>query len=98
MAGSRRLVHATAVVAACAAGLAPWMVCNQRLYGRVIPEAIFHVRDAQGVGRAAGQGTADLVTERATGDPLAFLRRSLGEFAHFWEPYPQRLATDDAAY
>jgi 4-amino-4-deoxy-L-arabinose transferase-like glycosyltransferase len=98
MVGTRRVLHATAIVIACLAGIAPWMAMNQRLYGRVLPEAVFSVRDAQGIGRAAEQGTADLVTTRAKGDPLAFLRRTAGEFAHFWEPYPQRLATDDAAY
>src|SRR6185436_17942382 len=85
--GTRRLVHATVVVVACIAGMAPWMAFNQRIYGRILPEAVSSMRDAQGIGRAAEQGTAGLVAARAAGDPLAFLRRTAGEFGHFWEPY-----------
>ena len=97
-AGAGRVAHATTLVAACVAGLAPWMAVNHQIYGRILPEAMSNVRDAQGIGRAVEQGTSGLVAERAAHDPLAFLRRSAREFAHFWEPYPQRLATDDAAY
>ena len=95
---SRRLQHAAAIALACAVATAPWMASNVRVYGWLLPEATINVRDAQGIGRGTEDGTAGLIADRAAGAPFAFVRRAAGEFAHFWEPYPQRLATDDAAY
>ena len=93
----RRGAHLGLLVGAWLLVLLPWLHGNYRDSGRLLPMAAA-VRTVPGIGAQAERyGVGRAVVQAAVRDPMVMVRRTLREFAHFWELYPTRLVTDDAS-
>lgn len=93
----RRAGHALLIVAACVLVLVPWTVRNYRLHGALVPISRAGTQGApMGRDEVAQRGLTASLVLWMWHDPAGAILRTAREFVHFWEPYPTRLATDDA--
>jgi hypothetical protein len=93
---SRRARLAVLVLLACGATLVPWTVRNYRLHGVVTPIAVAGTHTAPvSPSEARTRGLTRALLQRVRDDPRSFAAHAGREFLHFWELYPQRLATDN---
>ena len=75
----------------------PFARRQTELHGTVLPESFAGLRGVPAIrANTTGDGVASAIAGAAQRDPAGFARRTLSEFAHFWELYPTRLATDDS--
>jgi len=93
---SRRVRHAGAVILGCVLLLAPWTYRGYRLHGSLVPIATQGTISAP-VPRESVErrGLVGSLVEEAWAEPMSFLRHLTRESGHFFELYPQRLATDN---
>jgi hypothetical protein len=92
----RRVGHAGVFALLCLVAVMPSVVRNLRVHGAIVPAGTTGLQSAP-VPRAeiADRGLGASLMGRVADDPLGLARHVAGEFAHFWELYPTRLATDD---
>jgi 4-amino-4-deoxy-L-arabinose transferase-like glycosyltransferase len=93
----RRAIPAAAVVLACLLALGPWTYRNYQLRGRLVPVSTAGTGVAGSPQAIEGRGLGEVLLADALRDPGRFAGRMAREFGHFWEPFPQRLQTDDPA-
>ncbi len=94
---SRRAAHVAVMLGAWALLLVPWAHRNYQAYGRLLPNTV-GLRGVPGIGAEVDRsGVVGAVATAIERDPPGFTRRTISEFAHFWELYPTRLVTDDSA-
>ena len=93
---ARRARHAAAVVLGCALALAPWTYRGYRVHGGFVPIATEGTAAAPvGRERVETRGLVGALVEEAWKEPLPFVSHITRELGHFFELYPQRLATDN---
>jgi hypothetical protein len=93
---NRRALHLLAVPVGCLVALAPWTIRNYRVRGGFVPIATAGIGAAPVPAGALEQdGVARSLVREAWSDPTGFALHVGREFRHFWELYPQRLATDN---
>ena len=93
---SRRLLHSGGLLLACLLSLLPWTYRNYRVHGQLMPVATAGTRAAPvWNSEVAQRGLTVSILGNAWTEPGKFARRIGGEFLHFWEIYPTRLATDN---
>ena len=91
---ARRALGTAVFLAGWLLVVGPWVGYTRHSTGRWLPIATA-VRGAPEIGSAVERrGVVRAVADAAARNPGGFLRRIGVEFAHFWEPYPTRLATD----
>jgi hypothetical protein len=92
----RRLAHAGAVTLACLLALAPWTLRGLAVRGRLAPLATAGTQAAPvSPAEVDRRGLAGSLAAKAWDEPVALLSWTATEFLHFWELYPQRIATDN---
>jgi len=93
---SRRARLAGSLIVGWLLVLGPWAAENLLTTGHLLPVAAA-LRSVPEIGADAERvGVGEAVVGAAARNPAGFARRALREFGHFWEPYPTRLATDQA--
>jgi 4-amino-4-deoxy-L-arabinose transferase-like glycosyltransferase len=93
---SRRLLHSGGLLLVCLLSLLPWTYRNYRVHGQLMPVATAGTRAAPvWNSEVAQRGLTVSILGNAWTEPGKFARRIGGEFLHFWEIYPTRLATDN---
>ena len=92
----RRVSQAAALVVGCLLALAPWTYRNHQVHGGFVPIATAGINVAPvEQERVQAQGLSVALVWDAWERPLPFLRHFSYELGHFFELYPQRLATDN---
>jgi len=93
----RRLTQFIVLILVLSAMVAPWVLRNQRVFGKVVPlapEAYTGTTPIeQEEATQKGYGQAMLAWIRS--HPKEFLLETGVNFVRFWEPYPTRLWADD---
>lgn len=94
----RRVSRAAALLLAWLLVLAPWTYRNYQLRGRIVPVSTTGTQ-AAGISsdELEQQGVTEALGVQARSEPGRLAGRVVREFGHFWEPFPQRLRTDDPA-
>jgi 4-amino-4-deoxy-L-arabinose transferase-like glycosyltransferase len=97
---TQRLRLATLLVLGAALPLVPWTMRNYEVYGRLViiePRAVQHLPPLDWTDQ--DRHSADLEQKISTrlARPVAFARRVLREFGHFWELYPERIRMNQPA-
>jgi hypothetical protein len=93
----RRAAQVAVLVGTCTLVLAPWVVRGWRLQGSLVPIATAGTHAAGLDPALAERGLVRGIATAAQRDPGAFARRVGREVVHFFELYPTRLSTDNAA-
>jgi len=92
----RRAALAVAVVGGCVLALAPWTYRNYRVHGGLVPVATAGtVVPSRAQDAADADGVTASLVAQLRNHPAAFVERTARELAHFFEPFPQRLESDD---
>jgi 4-amino-4-deoxy-L-arabinose transferase-like glycosyltransferase len=93
----RRAAFVAVLIGAWAVVLAPWVHRNYQLHGRALPNTVGALQGVPIIGEEMERrGIPGAVATAIQRDPPNFARRTIHEFAHFWELYPTRLVSDDS--